>query len=402
MDIVLSCYLSPSGLSRAGQEYFKMLSAMGFRVIPRWLTPPQSNGVNLGLSQRMLAAATRPIDASPIQFHVGLPQSTKVLIDKTCLLGSVVIEGNTLSHEQASGCSKMDGLLVPSTFCRNSCMGSGIARSKIHQVSYPLDNTVWTPAVKPWLTRSDRFRFLYVNSWYERKGYDCLLRAWWSEFSADDPVELVIKSYRENSRQEAVSDSVARLAKEWSVDVARKAPIRIVDQALPDEMLPGFMRSFDCLVSPHRSEGFGMNIWYAMALGIPVVCTDYGGSTDFAKEDTAWLVSAGRSKPGPRETALFPFLTGITWAEPDIENLMLQMRECAKDKNGRIQRARTALALVNEKYAFKTVGDQFENALKKASPRAWEKLCMARQVERLVDQPSPKYEAGQPLVMPEI
>ncbi len=400
MDIALSCYLSPSGLSRAAQEYFKMLGGIGFRVIPVWLMPPQLSGVNVNLAGRMMSAAARPIGPAPIQFHVGLPQSTKLLKDRSCLLGSVVIEGNILAHEQASGCAHMDAILVPSTFCRNSCMGSGIPRNKIHVVPYPLDASTWTPSVKPWLTRSDRFRFLYVNSWYERKGYDVLLRAWWEEFSADDPVELVIKSYRENSRQDTVAESVARLG--VGTDMSRKAPIKIVDQALPDEMMPGFMRSFDCLVSPHRSEGFGMNIWYAMALGVPVVCTDYGGSADFAKEDTAWLVEAGRSKPSSSETALFPFLSGITWAEPDVASLRRQMRECLNDNVGRIQRASAAHALVNEKYGLEVVEDQFEDALRKASPRSWDRLCMARESERLADQPSPRYQEGQALVMPEI
>jgi glycosyltransferase involved in cell wall biosynthesis len=400
MDIALSCYLSPSGLSRVGQEYFKLLSDMCFRVIPVWLMAPQPVGVNADLARRMGAAARLPLDRSPIQFHTGLPQSLKALKDRSCLVGSVVVEGNSLSHEQSSGCAKMDAVFVPSTFCRNTCMGSGIPRSKIHYVPYPLDSSAWNPAVKPWVAREDRFRFLFINSWYERKGYDCLLRAWWEEFSADDPVELVVKSYRENSRQEPVSDSIKRLAS--GMDLSRKAPVKIVDQPLPDELLPGFMASFDCLVSPHRSEGFGMNIWYAMALGVPVICTDYGGSTDFCKTDTAWLVSAGRSRPSPGETALFPFLSGMTWAEPDVGSLRSQMRECLRDKAARTQRASEARALVAEKYAPKAVAERLSDALRKASPRSWEMIHMGREAERLAAQPAPRFEAGRSLTMPEI
>ena len=49
--------------------------------------------------------------------------------------------------------------------------------------------------------------------------------------------------------------------------------------------LAGLIRAFDCYVSPHRVESFGLTVAEAMALGVPVIATDYGGTVDFVTEE---------------------------------------------------------------------------------------------------------------------
>src|SRR3712207_9035191 len=55
----------------------------------------------------------------------------------------------------------------------------------------------------------------------------------------------------------------------------------------------------DCYVSLHRSEGFGLTMADAMALGKPVIATGYSGNVDFMREDNSWLVPAGLTQVGP-------------------------------------------------------------------------------------------------------
>jgi glycosyltransferase involved in cell wall biosynthesis len=151
------------------------------------------------------------------------------------------------------------------------------------------------------------------------------------------------------------------------------------------------MKSFDCYVSPHRSEGFGMNPWHAMALGVPVICTNYGGVTDFAKDDTSWLVGVSHmSTPSHAETSIFPHLSGIRWAEPDCNHLKRNMRECLVDHKARTQKISNAAGLVHALYSPDVVMGQFKEAIETTMPGVWEQLNWTRAVEAIASQPSPK------------
>lgn len=392
MDLVLTCFLNPSGLSRAAQEYFRLFSGKGFRVIPVWMTEPTPEGVDKEIARQMLSASSRPIEENSVQLFVGGMHALRVVKKRKALFGSCVFETHLLTPAQAQTCRLMDAVLVPSSFCLRGCLSSGLPRKKVFRVAYPLNRDRWNMSAVPSIPKGPRFRFLFMNSIYERKGLDVLLRAWWQEFDKDDPVELWIKSYRENDRDYAIESYVAMVANENRVNRENEAPIHAVDDVIGDEDLPGFMKSFDCYVSPHRSEGFGMNVWHSMALGVPVACTNYGGVTDFAKDDTAWLVAVnGMCSPSPKETSIFPHFVGIRWAQPDTNGLRTAMRNCLNDPAARAQRAANAAELVRQTYSSDVVMGQFREAVETTSPGIWQELNWTRAVEEIASQPSPRY-----------
>jgi len=84
--------------------------------------------------------------------------------------------------------------------------------------------------------------------------------------------------------------------------------------------MPGFIKSFDCLVLPTKGEGFGLPVLQSQALGIPVIVTDYSGCTDFANNDTAFLL-----KPEHivirEEMDSIPQFRGRQWAEVSVEQI---------------------------------------------------------------------------------
>jgi glycosyltransferase involved in cell wall biosynthesis len=404
MDLVLTCFLNPSGLSRVAQEYFRLFSKEGFRVIPVWMIEPTPEGVDKEIVQQMLSASSRPIEENPVQLFLGGMHALRVVKKRTALFGSCVFENHILTPSQVNTCRFMDAVLAPSSFCLKACLSSGLPRKKVFKMGYVLNRERWNQSVTPSIPKGPRFRFLFMNSIYERKGLDVLLKAWWQEFTKDDPVELYIKSYREVDRDYAIESYIAVLANENKISREKEPPIHVVDDVIGDELLPSFMKSFDCYVSPHRSEGFGMNPWHAMAIGLPVICTNYGGVTDFAKEDTAWLVSInGMSSPTSRETTIFPHLKGIKWAEPDINNLRRTMRNCLMDHAARTQRAINAADLVKEIYSPDVVLEQFREAIETVAPKVWQQLNWTRAVEEIASQPSPRYgTSDQPIRLVEI
>lgn len=381
MDIILNTFLGPSGLSRAGQEYFRLLTKNKIRVIPRWLrlSPDDVQYVNQKLREEMLKASAFQFsyDNGFCQFYVGPSNNISLMNGRKLGIASIVHETSSLSAEQVNAIRTFDLVLSPSTFCRNACLSSGLNPKNVFHVPYPLNTEQWNPGITPSQKKDDGiFRFLYMNTPFERKGIDLLIIAWLQEFKKGENVELVIKTYQEHV-QVFPKNLITNIANKNKLCFSLAAPVRIYDQAMEDEEVPSFMKSFDALVSPHRSEGFGMNPWYAMALGIPVICTNYGGTMDFAKQDLTWLVDlAGYSTPSQAECSIFQNLRGARWAEPDIESLKSQMRACYNDTLARKQKAEAGAIYVEENYNDEVVKNLLKNALDSKSTEFWEQLTL--------------------------
>jgi glycosyltransferase involved in cell wall biosynthesis len=71
----------------------------------------------------------------------------------------------------------------------------------------------------------------------------------------------------------------------------------------------------DCYVSLHRSEGFGLTIAEAMALGKPVVATGYSGNLEFMTAENSYLCPFVRCPVGPERE---PYPADSHWSEPDV------------------------------------------------------------------------------------
>jgi glycosyltransferase involved in cell wall biosynthesis len=84
----------------------------------------------------------------------------------------------------------------------------------------------------------------------------------------------------------------------------------------------------DCYVSLHRSEGFGLTLAEAMALGKPVIATAHSANTDFMNVGNSLLV---RYQLVRLERDLPPYPRGSVWADPDVEHAAELMRTVYQD-----------------------------------------------------------------------
>jgi glycosyltransferase involved in cell wall biosynthesis len=64
-------------------------------------------------------------------------------------------------------------------------------------------------------------------------------------------------------------------------EVDRAHGVMLIDRGVDKATMRGLMRVADIFASPHCSEGFGLTIAEAMAMGKIVIATDYAGSRDF-------------------------------------------------------------------------------------------------------------------------
>lgn len=96
----------------------------------------------------------------------------------------------------------------------------------------------------------------------------------------------------------------------------------ILDRQLTREETWDLIDACDGLLSLHRSEGFGLILAEAMALGKPVIATGYSGNLDFMNDQNSLLVRYTRTRL-PFDVGPYP--AGAVWAEPDVAHAAEQI-----------------------------------------------------------------------------
>ncbi len=170
----------------------------------------------------------------------------------------------------------------------------------------------------------DQFIFLTMAdgmSSLSRKNPFAAIRAFKGAFGDDPKRRLIIKTRNLNHKPEAKSDLLECIGTAQNIEV--------LDTSLSENDLWALLNSVDCFVSLHRSEGFGLVLAEAMALGKPVICTNWSGNTDFTSAETAALVDY-ELVPCDDPYGIYTDTTAL-WAEADLEDAVAKMKKVASD-----------------------------------------------------------------------
>jgi glycosyltransferase involved in cell wall biosynthesis len=180
----------------------------------------------------------------------------------------------------------------------------------------------------------DRFVFLFsfdLFSVLERKNPIGLIEAFERAFKPREGPVLVIKTI--NGEQRVPDMEKLRYA-------ARGHPDIILTDRYLSPIETGTLTALaDCYVSLHRSEGFGLTIAEAMALGKPTIATAYSGNLEFMTEENSYLCPAQLAKVGEDHE---PYPAESYWSEPDLEQaarLLRHVYEQPEEANARGVRA---------------------------------------------------------------
>jgi glycosyltransferase involved in cell wall biosynthesis len=123
----------------------------------------------------------------------------------------------------------------------------------------------------------------------------------------------------------------------------------------------------DCLLSLHRSEGFGLPVAEALSRAIPVIATRQGGILDFADDSGCVLVS-GEAARGAAATA-DGYAERSGWIEPDVGEAAKHIVEVVADYPAAAARATAGRRVVLERLSSQQVRRQFDAALgRQAAP----------------------------------
>jgi glycosyltransferase involved in cell wall biosynthesis len=336
-------------------------------------------------------------------------------------VGRTMFETDRLPTGWADRLNLMDEVWVPSPFMLRVSLAAGVLASKLHLLSQPVDaagefsppNGASSAAQQPLLppracsspgsrgsSAQCPYRFLSVGKWERRKGFDILLSAYLHAFSAaaaapsapPPSVELYILTSSSHGTQDFEAELARMLHTELACSAAAAAAalpaglcieqhllqaplpaIRLLT-GVPQTALPGVYHSIDALVQPSRGEGWGRPHCEAMAMGKPLVATNWSGSTAFMTESNSFPLGIGPSLAAVQEGAF----KGHLMAEPSAQQLAGILRELAGEGGARGEAVgRRAREDMLSKYSFQAVGAELLGLLQRAKGRA-----EAREAER--------------------
>jgi glycosyltransferase involved in cell wall biosynthesis len=248
---------------------------------------------------------------------------------------------------------------TPSAFCQESIS----RKSPIPVIRVP--HAVHIDEV-PSLDRSsfgippDDFAFLTVFdmlSVFERKNPLAVIEAFVKAFGHSSGSHLIVKVNHAEQRRA----HLARLR-----DASAGWPITIIDRTISRDELSALMRACDCLVSLHRSEGFGLTIAESMYLGKPVIVTAYSGNMDYTKPDNAFLVSYRLCPVG---AGCDPYDPDRRWADPCIAEASAVMKMVRENSELRERRALAGRQFVRQHLSPEAVGCLMKERLELISAR---------------------------------
>ncbi len=262
------------------------------------------------------------------------------------ILGYTVWELELLPKHWPAILNQLDGVIVP---CRSNVevfRNSGVT-VPIHVVPHlsqfenmgpvtDADRTSIHARMGKFAADHERFIFLHVGFWSNRKAPYLAVEAYLRAFDASDRVLMVVKTSSKDItswhrhwrngfrlRHPSSQQSVKALL---SCHPGRAPVVVIADDFLSDPQMLALYEMGDCFVSLTRTEGWGLGAFEAARLGTPVVMTGYGGQLDYLAPDLSWLVDyemvpvyepiwSANYKPGDR------------WASPSVSHAATQLRE---------------------------------------------------------------------------
>jgi glycosyltransferase involved in cell wall biosynthesis len=96
-------------------------------------------------------------------------------------------------------------------------------------------------------------------------------------------------------------------------------------------MVAKIMNTFDCLLQPSNSEGFGLPIIEAQSCGVPVIVNNWTSMPELVKDGkTGYICNAGDKKWSP---------IGAYMVSPDRDSLREKMELAFKNGRDKLQKA---------------------------------------------------------------
>lgn len=373
LNIVWSTNIDPSGYSSCARAYIKALYNNKNCLINIIINNVAKNINLMGLSKEDL------LFFSSLNI-TKLPKNNSILVQH-CVPDRMILNNPLdilytvtemcVPKRWVTICNSCDLIMTASNFCKEKMEESGIKSDIIKVVPHCHDKKVWNPNVKPLnIGNLKDFNFLFVGDYTPRKGGDILVKNFIKTFAGKKDVSLTLKAYYNSfseTDQELLIKRIQKTINKTNVPKHKRPKVFFYGNPITEDLMPRFMKSFDCLVSPHKCEGWGLGLSESVALGIPTIATNYSGNLEFMNEKNSFLVNINGFEPVCREMVeINPNFEDREWPIVDESDLCDKMKfvydNPQKSKEVGVRGSKTIL----NKFSYNIISNKIINILENA------------------------------------
>jgi len=229
----------------------------------------------------------------------------------------------------------------------------------VKKVTIPVAPVEPSGADRQSLNLPDGFLFLFAFDYlsdFERKNPCAVIEAFAAAFEPGSGAALVIKSIN--------ADRDSRARERLEAAAARHPDVTVIDGYLDAADKNAMIAAADCVVSLHRSEGFGLILAEAMYFGVPTIATRYSGNLEFMTDRNSYLVDCD---VGPiAESQVY----SGRWAEPDTRSAAAIMRQVFENPEAARERGRLGAADIREHHSPRAAARVVDEHLRELWPEA--------------------------------
>jgi glycosyltransferase involved in cell wall biosynthesis len=259
------------------------------------------------------------VHLNPDAWEVMLTPSQSAIIDAAeHRIGLFVWESQDIPRSFIPITRRLSALWVPSRYCAEGFRRVSEAPVSVIPYAVPIPTSRVAPMrvvrLKQDLGIALASRVILfsfdASSYLARKNPHALVRAFDQSGLAGAGWRLVLKTKHLHGTQ-ADGRALLEMAE-------RSSGTLLLNRSIGVEAARTLLDMADIYASPHASEGFGLTIAEAMAMGKPVVASNFGGSTDFLDDSCGFPVPC---TPWQLQEDDGAYLRGTTWGRIDEDRL---------------------------------------------------------------------------------
>lgn len=277
-----------------------------------------------------------------------------VAYDARCGINCAISCLETQNNTAAYSLGLMDKIF---TFTEYEKIHNKWPHDNVFSVGEPLDTSIFDKDYGVFKELGNNYKFYFIGENISRKRLAVLIKAYLSEFSYKDNVNLVVKSDTKKNVEELVKKTKLSLRKYFVESMY--PPVSHIGGNIEYEQICKIHQTCDCFVMPSCGEAFCRPLAEAVGFGNNIIINKNTSMSELVDEDNAWLINSNKVAVSCEDPPIQDIYTCYEkWSEINEGELRRAMRE---SYNGKIKNKNRKK--LTEKFSFDTVGNNIIKCL---------------------------------------